>query len=157
MDKYEKVRLGLALAAMLVSGRHRLTVEAAQKALDELQKASETPIGDIIEVTEYVGFGRRQNKKVLRWDQSLPVGSKVYAAPVGESWEPAETAPKNGDTILVYGESLVDPDFNLEGLSFAYYTGMEWLGSVWNSCHDLWECEKIDFTHWRRLPRGPKR
>lgn len=82
MDKYEKVRLGLALAAVLVSDRHRPTVEAAQKALDKLQKASETPIGDIIEVTEYVGFGRRQKKKVLRWDQSLPVGAKVYAAPV---------------------------------------------------------------------------
>ena len=63
-----------------------------------------------------------------------------------ELWQPIETAPKTGVTILVYGYW---PDFpNIPDVAFAY----------WDDDDQWWafDGEEMNATHWMFLPEPPK-
>ena len=54
-------------------------------------------------------------------------------------WQPIETAPKDGTTIIVYEPGL--------------YQTAAWTGGGWTNASDSW---LGDVTHWMPLPKPPK-
>ena len=81
-------------------------------------------------------------KKALEAGQGI--GAAIDAAEA-EAWQPIDTAPKSGTSILVY-------DGN--GIFIC-----SWYDDKWDVDHDVggWEYQEgINATHWRPLPAPPK-
>ena len=55
------------------------------------------------------------------------------------TWQPIETAPKDGTVIIVYA-----PDF---------FQTAAWVGNGWTNAANSW---LGDVTHWMPLPEPPK-
>ena len=67
-------------------------------------------------------------------------GVYVTRKDVGQPrWQPIETAPRNGSTIIVY-----EPGF---------YQTAAWTGGGWTNASNSW---LGDVTHWMPLPKPPK-
>ncbi len=71
-------------------------------------------------------------------------------------WQPIETAPKDGSSFRAYDKSLVHADFNPEGSVEAVFNGKEFIGAVWDGCHDNWVTIPIKFTKWMSPPAAQK-
>jgi hypothetical protein len=71
-------------------------------------------------------------------------------------WQPIETAPKDGTAFRAYAPELIHPDFNPWGSVEAVFDGeSQFVGAVWDGCHDIWRTEIIQPTHWMPLPAPP--
>lgn len=68
-------------------------------------------------------------------------------------WRPIEEAEKYDGEFLLYGPSLIDPDFNPTGIVEGHWQDDEgWVGAVWCGCHDCWNAVVIEPTHFTRKP-----
>lgn len=73
------------------------------------------------------------------------------------TWQPIETAPRDGSAFRAYHPDLVHADFNPSGSVEACFDGEQIVGAVWNGCHDIWNTTLIEPTHWMPLPAPPSR
>lgn len=63
-------------------------------------------------------------------------------------WKSIESAPK-GKPIIVFGPTLIDEDYNPDGIVEAFWTGEEnWAGAIWNNEQDCYDLQVIAPTHW---------
>lgn len=72
-------------------------------------------------------------------------------------WRPAETAPRDYEPFMAYGENLINTDYTTDGIVEAFWTDDNgFVGTIWNNVMDCWQAEPITFTHWLRLsPPAP--
>jgi hypothetical protein len=81
----------------------------------------------------------------ISWERNIEESRYICASCKRPLWQPIETAPKDGEIILVYGAFY---DFaTLRDVYFAY----------WEESTQAWEIEgeEIIATHWMPLPEGP--
>ena len=66
------------------------------------QAASVEPVGEVMEGAQTVGFGRKEIQKFAQFDQSLPVGTKLYAsAPPSPASVPADASAPIWNSIQI--------------------------------------------------------
>ena len=82
----------------------------------------------------------------ISWERKIEENRYICASCKRPLWQPIETAPKDGETILIYG-AFYD-DVALRDVRFAY----------WEEVTQAWEIEgeEIIATHWMPLPEGPR-
>ena len=70
-------------------------------------------------------------------------------------WLPIEAMPKDRP-IWVYGPTLMDQDYNPDGIVEAYWLDDHgWVGAVWNNEQDCWDALVVHPTHGM-IPSPPK-
>jgi hypothetical protein len=82
----------------------------------------------------------------VSWERKLEDNRFICCSCKRPLWQPIETAPKTGVTILVYGHW---PDFPaIPDVAFAY----------WDYDDQWWafDGEEMITTHWMHLPEPPK-
>lgn len=70
------------------------------------------------------------------------------------SWQPFESAPRDGTPFRAYGPSFVHADFNPWGSVEACFDGERFIGAEWDGQHDIWTTVFLDgrATHWQPFP-----
>jgi hypothetical protein len=81
------------------------------------------------------------------------------------SWQPIDTAPKDGSEILILTTVGATQARFAPGEWHDYPEGREYSGPAWVCCDDQWNIEIEDCgkdgmhhgmaTHWMPLPEGP--
>jgi hypothetical protein len=66
-------------------------------------------------------------------------------------WKPIETAPKNGDEILLFC-----PDTNELFIGYWCYIQNMWAYAIDNNDNDNYNFVSCEPSHWRLLPSAPK-
>lgn len=87
--------------------------------------------------------------------RALHEAVEADAALRASGWQPIATNPLDSAAFLAYGPSLVDLDFNPQGIVEACFDGERLIGAVWNGVHDIWNTVPIEPTHWMPLPAPP--
>jgi hypothetical protein len=83
----------------------------------------------------------------ISWGRDLDAGRYTCVSCYRPLWQPIETAPKDGTTILVYGHWAVD--HNVPDIAFAY----------WDDDARFWIFdaeEMLTMLYWMPLPDGPR-
>lgn len=82
----------------------------------------------------------------LSWERKLEEQRYICCSCKRPLWQPIETAPKDGRTILVHGTLIADD--SLQDIAFAY----------WDEDFNCWafDGEEMLITHWMHLPEPPK-
>jgi len=106
-----------------------------------------------IKALSYIGTSKFGFKaRVVRLDEllELPELSRL-AAPerAGEGWQPIETAPKDGSTIILRAGDVVDTGHWTDNSMTAY----PWQGWTWHTLVTKATTSKP--THWMPLPSVP--
>ena len=83
----------------------------------------------------------------ISWERRIEESRYICASCKRPLWQPIETAPKNGTTILVYGSWY--PDGEWKDLAFATWLAGE---EMWTFDGDL----MLGMTHWMPLPEPPR-
>jgi len=71
-------------------------------------------------------------------------------------WQPIDTAPKNGESIILYSKEFIDLDYNESGVVDGFFDYQDgWTIAVWNGCHDVYDSKThVEPTYWMEK-RGP--
>ncbi len=64
-------------------------------------------------------------------------------------WKPIESAPKNGDLVLLYG-------FGTAYIAVGYFDRMSAEWEIYIDCYSCNGRHIIDPTHWIKLPDDPE-
>ena len=100
--------------------------EALRRALAAFDDINNTPI------SPQEGFARAHAKYI----DAMESARAALAAAENDGWQPIETAPKDGSSIMLFPHFIV-----------THWDGeeeMNWAGS-----------RRVAFTHWRPLPAPP--
>lgn len=72
-------------------------------------------------------------------------------------WQPIETAPKDGDNVLLFGR--IDPRHPFEGIRWQKMTVFSgyWdrIDGAWCPSGATWAGPFMEVTHWKPLPSPP--
>jgi hypothetical protein len=127
----------------------------------DLEAVARLPVADAVDVEITVkrmtedGF-IRPYRFDANWLRHLSALAGETVAITQNEWLPIESAPRDNGTFLAWGESLIDEDFNPDGVALCSWLDDEgWYGSVWDGRTDHWDCRKIEPTHWRPFPAPP--
>lgn len=92
------------------------------------------------------GFERDDNGELVSFDDGFRTPPKKRTRHLLMTWQPIETAPKDGTDVIVYR-----PKF--DG-TYIPQVGMDWwserLGGVWAKSR-----KDVPPTHWMALPKPP--
>ena len=82
----------------------------------------------------------------LSWERKIEEQRFVCCSCKRPLWQPIETAPKDGRTILAYGCWPIHP--TVPDIAFVY----------WDEDSNWWafDGEEMLITHWMHLPEPPK-
>lgn len=69
-------------------------------------------------------------------------------------WQPIETAPRDGSSVLLFGEQ--EPHFAIGAQgSFVFSGYWDMMDEAWCSTASLWNGPFYKPTHWTPLPSSP--
>lgn len=76
---------------------------------------------------------------------------------VRKGWQPIETAPKDGERVLLYSDGK---NGSKQAIQTASWQQINWHrdGGFWEEshCYDDGFCVALNFTHWMPLPPPPQ-
>ncbi len=132
-------------------------------ALDALPAATGLPVASVVEALEMLKvlpadppdyFRNIALQDAIAAVKALqPVPAATTPAP---TWQPMETAPKDGVPIRLFAPEFIDEDFCPHGSVEGYWQDEQgWIGACWDACQDVWEARVIRPTHWQPLPAPP--
>jgi dissimilatory sulfite reductase (desulfoviridin) alpha/beta subunit len=82
----------------------------------------------------------------ISWERKIEETRFICCSCKRPLWQPMETAPKTGVTILVYGHWPIFP--SVPDIAFVY----------WDDDDKWWafDGEEMNATHWMHLPEPPR-
>lgn len=120
------------------------------------------------ELEAQVEFDRLANKKLsdlldIAIERVKALEARALAAESqlervrAETWQPIETAPKDGTRVLLFTDELTPPTIQAQWRPYeAHFDGAgEWV-DVWNNDPIETNSGPIKPTHWRPLPAPPQ-
>lgn len=134
----------------LARSKYGCTYRSLARAIEAEVRAATPQAAPVAKVLAYPNECQLSN--VI--DKSLMPGTPLYAGTPEGSWQPIETAPKDGTAVLVVNDKALDPEALV-----AHWNG-EWRVDTtyaWANAEDPWgHFGTIDATHWMPLPPAPR-
>jgi hypothetical protein len=119
--------------------RHHLTQPAQAVDVGAIREVIDV-LNDVVRTAPMSNFSRsRVGNQVDKLTRAL---SGEKAGPVGDGWQPIETAPKDGTRVLTYAPKRT---WATQHIAINHFKQ-----GVWQHCNS--ECPP---THWQPLPASP--
>ena len=127
--------------------------------IDISPEAVEARLEVFTRLEDWGSFGSDEMGEIATLIRALR--SALTASEQQRTWQPIETAPKDGTSILIYGGTYNDNEGYYHDMECRFPTLAFWSGNYmphWHGDnldgHDRWNVHQP--THWMPLPEAPK-